>query len=240
MSNPNSAVKCGTFISQLKNCSQGCAEGPTSCYQWGFMWAWWWVKLNRLDDVIWWCVDFHSRNFMEFVSSKQFPHQLYLSLQSHLKAWADSPKDLLHDITAHVRSGEVAQTCWVMGGADMAIKQLYFQRYVYNILIICLPHISIYYLLAAVPGIVVESVGSLRFSLTPKVLAIIGGSGAGKTTLLDTALSSAFQNKNDSGLRPIKSDVSEDVLSMLSMSIFEHFWTIVWQVFLLTTVVDSE
>ena len=116
-----------------------------------------------LDDVIWWCFDFHCRNFMEFVWSKQFPHQLYLALQSHLKAWADSPKDLLHDITAHVRSGEVAQTCWVMGGADMAIKQLYFQWYVYNILVICLPHISIYYLLAAVPGIVVESVGSLRF-----------------------------------------------------------------------------
>lgn len=37
MSNPNSAVKCGTFISQLKNCSQGRAEGPTSCYQWGFI-----------------------------------------------------------------------------------------------------------------------------------------------------------------------------------------------------------
>lgn len=149
MSNPNSAIKCGTFISQLKNCSQGCAEGPTSCYQWGFMWAWWWVKLNRLDDVIWWCFDFHCRIFIEFVSSesKQFPHQLYLALQPHLKAWADSPKDLLHDITAHVRSGEVAQTCWVMGGADMAIKQLYFQWYVYNILIICLPHISIYYIL---------------------------------------------------------------------------------------------
>ena len=61
--------------------------------------------------------------------------------------------------------------------------------------------------------------GSLRFSLTPKVLAIIGGSGAGKTTLLDTALSSAFRNKNDSGLRPIKGGVSEDVLSMLSMSL---------------------
>ena len=93
-------------------------------------------------------------------------------------------------------------------------------QYIYiYILILCLPHISIYYLLAAVPGIVVESVGSLRFSLTPKVLAIIGGSGAGKTTLLDTALSSAFRNKNDSGLRPIKGGVSEDVLSMLSMSL---------------------
>ena len=65
--------------------------------------------------------------------------------------------------------------------------------------------------------------GFIAISLTPKVLAIIGGSGAGKTTLLDTVLSSAFRNKNDSGLRPIKSDVSEDVLSMLSMSIFEHF-----------------
>ena len=93
-----------------------------------------------------------------------------------------------------------------------------FTIYIY-ILILCLPHISIYYLLAAVHGIVVESVGSLRFSLTPKVLAIIGGSGAGKTTLLDTALSSAFRNKNDSGLRPIKGGVSEDVLSMLSMSL---------------------
>ena len=77
----------------------------------------------------------------------------------------------------------------------------------------------LYTCLAAVPGIVVESVGSLRFSLTPKVLAIIGGSGAGKTTLLDTVLSSAFRNKNDSGLRPIRSGVSEDVLSMLSMSL---------------------
>ncbi len=79
-------------------------------------------------DVIWLCLDFRScRNFMEFVWSKQFPHQLYSALQCHLKARVDSPQDLLNDITAHVRSGEVAKTCWVMGGAVLNLKYFHFQ-----------------------------------------------------------------------------------------------------------------
>lgn len=168
---------------------------------------------------IWWCFDFHCRNFMEFVWSKKFP-------PSSASLGTPIPPESLGWFTKGLATWHYCTRAQWGGGTNLLGDGWSGRGYQAIVLsMACLQYIG-YMFITYIYLLLVGRSSWHRSRIWTQVLAIIGGSGAGKTTLLDTALSSAFRNKNDPGLRPIKSGVSEDVpsmLSMMSMSILNIF-----------------